>query len=229
MAKESAKIRREAYVAPRAGVRTDTARKRNTEAGLTEAQRKALGAQESRIRNFATERAVVVGEDGSVNPRGNPMIDSRGREVTHGSSSRVRLEPGRIPENSVLTHNHPSDGIGLAGRVGSAFSGADIRTAANRNLREIRAVTPNYTYSAKRPAGGWKFSGSAFNAEYERLYRKYIREYGQKTSDMLKRHGGISRRDVDVYNNRLNVVVAHRVMKELSAKYGFSYTRRRSS
>lgn len=223
MAGEAAKIRnRQAYEAPTVTIRTDRSRRQNTEAGLTSAQRAALTKEENRIRNYRTEHAVVIDEDGNVNPNGNPMVGN-------GTSSRVRIDSSKIPANSVVTHNHPSTGPGLAGQVGSAFSGQDIQTAANRNLREIRAVTPGYTYSAKRPANGWGFKGSDFNREYIRLYERYIQEDGAKITTMLRRNGGITRSDADTYNARLNTVTANRVMRELSAKYGFTYTRRRSS
>lgn len=148
---EAAKVRRQAYVTPTTSVKTDRSKRSNTEAGLTAAQRVALAREENRIRNYKTERAVVVDDKGNVNPSGNPMVDSRGNEVTSGSNNRVRLDSRKIPENSVLTHNHPTDNVGLAGRVGSAFSGNDIRTAVRRNLREVRAVTPNYVFPQRGP------------------------------------------------------------------------------
>ena len=233
---ESGRIRREAYVAPYARIRTDADAKRNTEAGLTREQRTALDNWESRNRNYKTERAAVVDENGNVNPRGNIMVrrDRYGRmvEATSGSGSRVFINPARIPENSVLTHNHPSNNAGIAGRVGQAFSGADLRIAVVTNAKEIRAVTPNYVYSIKRPAKGWTFDRS-IEYEADRLFERHYNQYLSQTRTMArnntKRGGTWTRDDEDVYRNRIMVTANDRMMQELARKYGFRYTRRRSS
>lgn len=43
----------------------------------------------------------------------------------------------------------------MAARIGNSFSLHDIEIAIKHNVREIRAVTPTYTYSISRPSRGW--------------------------------------------------------------------------
>lgn len=118
----------------------------NTEAGLTSAQSSTILSQEAAIRNLRDEQAVVVDDNGYV--------------VGHdfGRGARVRLSPQtmRNMKDNVFTHNHPRS-IGTTGvrSIGNSFSREDILTGISGDARELRAVTPRYTFSMKRPAGGW--------------------------------------------------------------------------
>ena len=85
-------------------------------------------------------------------------------------------------KDCVATHNHPG-GLQFAentwGRIGNSFSMEDIGLAIVSNLAEIRAVTPVYTFSLKRPANGWGVSYSEFTKGYKRLEKSVIKEIGQ--------------------------------------------------
>ena len=210
------------YQRPEERVKTDRSGKGQINAGLTPAQEKAVTDWENRNRNFKTEHTVVVDQNGRVNPNGPIQVGS-------GSSSRARVNPMALVENGVVTHNHPSNSVGIAGRVGVPLSGPDVRLAMKYNLSEIRAVTPNYTYSIRRPAGGWKGSYEAMNKEYNAIARREAMRMRDDTLRVLNANGGISRQDADVYNNRLNTLASHRALMELAKKYGFTYTRRRTS
>ena len=81
-------------------------------------------------------------------------VDSEGRKIwaKPGNEDTIIVDPDdRIKMmndgNCVLTHNHPV--------TGGPFSSADVLFAIKTNLKEIRAVGKDFTYSMQRPAGGW--------------------------------------------------------------------------
>lgn len=210
------------YQRPTTSVKTDHSGKGAINAGLTAAQHKAVTAWENRNRNYKTEHTVLIDENGTVNPRGPIQLGS-------GTSKKARVNPYALVPNGVLTHNHPSNNVGIAGRVGVPLSGADIKLAAKYNLSEVRAVTPNYTFSIRRPAGGWKVNPDVLNAEFNSIANREARGMAGTTTQLLQRSGGITRLDADIYNNRVNTLASHRAIQELARKYGFTYTRRRTS
>ena len=118
----------------------------NTEAGLTEAQKRTLSMQEEAIRQKKDEELVVIDDQGHV----------VGHDFGNGSSVSVSAQTKRNTKDNIVTHNHPA-AIGKKGvrSIGNAMSTADIRQAVGDDAREIRAVTPRYTFSMKRPANGW--------------------------------------------------------------------------
>ena len=149
---------RAAYVSPRVtSVKTDRSAKNNINGGLTEAQRAAVTAEETRVRKYKTEYAAVIDKDGKVTHR-----------VNSGNAHHVSFEgiPHSDFKDAVIIHNHPGKGqreaFGntLATRVGSPLSGQDLVFAAATDAAEIRATTYSgdgggYTYSVRRPKGGW--------------------------------------------------------------------------
>lgn len=218
MAKEAGRIKKAAYVSPSITVRTDTSRKSNTEAGLTEAQRKTLAAEESRIRTQNVEHGVVIDEDGKVVSR---HVGNRGA---------VNID---VKENSVVTHNHPGadlrdtesvygrNSTGIAGRVGRSFSAGDIRETINGNAKEVRAVTRTYTFSLKRPAGGWGISGAEAEREYRSILTKLVTDGKSVPAARTKAE------QVRDYA-RETTVLQHVATRELARRHGWRYTRRRN-
>lgn len=89
-------------------------------------------------------------------------LDSRGRVVMNkggqASSVSISQQEGLLLKDSIFTHNHPGGWKykeGTIGRIGNSFSTDDIRTAIKLDIKEIRAVTPHFTFTMKRPATGW--------------------------------------------------------------------------
>lgn len=80
------------------------------------------------------------------------VFNSKGDIVSSigGKGAQVVFDPKKIPANSILTHNHPRS-LGTNGirRIGNSFSSDDIRSAIKVNAKEMRAVTPTYTFSVK--------------------------------------------------------------------------------
>lgn len=149
------------YVAPAVtGVRNATLPKNDIDAGLTEAQRKAVRDEEGRVRPFTVEHASIIDKDGKVV-----------RRITNNNEHSVDFSgvPKDELKDAVITHNHPQRGqikaFGdtLATRIGSPLSAQDLAMAAKNDVAEMRATTfggngGGYTYSIKRPAGGWKIT-----------------------------------------------------------------------
>ena len=115
-----------------------------TEKGYTERMSKNILGKEREIRKNKDESLHVF------TASGNPVIQIQGK------GAAVRFNAKDVPQNSILTHNHPR-ALGKTGMraIGNSFSIDDIRTAVATNAKEIRAVTPTYTFSMKRPKGGW--------------------------------------------------------------------------
>ena len=232
------RTRKAAYEAPTATVRTDRSGRTNIDAGLTQAQKTALAREEARINRIpiGREETVVVDENGNVNPLGAPTLRSGTRRRGNATITYAEFDSRRVPADSILIHNHPGyigSAQGLASQVGNAFTGQDLETAATTNVKEIRAIAKGYTYSLKRPAGGWP-SGTAMKRDLDRLTQRYYTE----TMDSIRtrRLIGIASGRGDYYggdeeyarnvNDRANVMAKSRAMREVAKKYGLKYTRK---
>ena len=165
---------------------------------------------EQRIRlNKDFETGVVFDKEGNI------LVDKRGssRHVAFTKDECAKIK------DAILTHNHPGGwkfAEGKLGRVGNSFSADDIVMAIAYDLEEIRAVTPLYTFSLKRPKEGWginwkearKAYGSAKNSVDKSMYN-YFEKVG---------------REIENYT-RANAICYHLVMKRLAKKYGWEYTK----
>lgn len=162
---------------------------------------------ESRIRNNRDETAHVFDAKGNI------------VKTFVGKGAEVKIDTKGLPENTIITHNHPLS-IGEKGimRIGNSFSGMDIISAIRANAKEIRAITPTYTFSLKRPKGGWgitaKQAVNSYNQIYDKIYwdmYKYVRK----------------RNFSDTANDRARVTTHHDVVKELAKKYGWNYSKKK--
>lgn len=183
----------------------------------------ALANTEASIRNDLTESIYAFDKNGK-------LISSN----SAGTNHNVAIPKGYNYKDAVFTHNHPGSGLGnnIAGRIGRSFSGNDLAVAITHDAAEIRAVTKNYTYSLKRPKNGWGISSSkevlkiansikrrhdgVFNREYSRIMPKLNR--GEITSEYANQ--ALDRADVAGING---------VLRGVAKKYGWSYTRKKTS
>lgn len=188
----------------------------------------ALVKTEAKIRTMKTERIYA--------------FDKNGKEISHstkGKATETALPSGYNYKDAILTHNHPGKGLNnnIAGRIGRAFSGVDIATTIVKNAAEMRAVTKNYTYSMKRPNGGWGVSTRQQAMQIsDEIRRKrqtyYTREQGRIAS--VAYNGSIpdkSKRREWVMQalDRADVTSTNRALREVAKKYGWNYTRKRTS
>lgn len=136
-----------------------------------------------------------------------------------GKGAQVAYDPKDIPANSILTHNHPRS-LGATGirRIGNSFSVQDIVSAVNVNAREIRAVTPTYTFSVKRPKGGWGGSAKQVGDAFMKAHKEVQSEMHAYLNKTGWSDDSIARAETTHY---------HRVMQKMAKKYGWSYSKKR--
>lgn len=168
---------------------------------------KAVSDVESDIRqNKSHETGVLFNKDGNI------VIDKRG-----GSRSvQFTKDECLLMNDGIFTHNHP----GTWGysendimRIGNSFSIQDIALAVGNNLAEMRAVTPNYTFSMKRPDGGWGISVEElmklYNDENRNLRLEFTRRINKDTLTI----------------SQASATHFHILWKRLSKKLGFDYSK----
>ncbi|MCL2074039.1 MAG: hypothetical protein FWH18_08965 [Marinilabiliaceae bacterium] len=130
---------------------------------------------------------------------GNILLQNRGNETEAEAHATVNVE------NGILTHNHPN---------GGSFSDIDIQSALHFNQAEVRVVTDTYTYSMKRPYDGWGVSNRKMIREYKKELKKVSSEYSKRVKE-----GKIT-------SEEASIDTTHVVMKNLSKKYVWNYTRK---
>lgn len=155
-------------------------------------------------------------------------IDQDGRvwAQKRGGKSSVFWYRFEVPENGVLTHIHPitenvARGSDFYRSIGSPFSMQDLRFAADHNLAEIRAVTPNYTFSFRRPAGGWP-DYSSFEKNANAIIRRRKKEGRNYYEESWEGRYG------DQRLGRINITIYHRAAQDLAKLTGATYTRSRN-
>lgn len=183
-------------------------RKGATEEGYTKEMLKNIVGIEQRYRNNTDETLHIFSEDGK-------LVTSVG-----GKGAKVRFNPGLAPKDAILTHNHPLS-IGRKGvlAIGNSFSYDDIETATSMNVKEIRAVTPTYTFSMKRPKGGWNIGNST---SFKRQYKKMQNEINSELTAYLNKQGWSK-----TARERAAVTYNHKINTALAKKYGWIYTKKK--
>ena len=170
-------------------------------------------------RNILTrERDIRNNRDESLH-----FYDSSGDELVsyQGKGARVGNEAitSPLPSNAIITHNHPR-AIGKQGieAIGNSFSVEDLITAVRTNAQEIRAVTPTYTFSMKRPATGW---GATVREVYYAYHRteKFVRAKLEKYKDDVGT--GIAAR-------RARALHFHLINRQLAKEFGWIYSKKNS-
>lgn len=189
-----------------------TGRNDVTESGYTARMRRNVLGIEREIRQNDKEHLVAF------DAKGNRLF-----RVTQDNEGSVYVdgEQEELMNGAVVTHNHPSalkaNGVR---RIGNSFSGGDIASSIGLNVREIRAVTPTYTFSLKRPKGGWGVSAKQAAAEYNKIMFSTM----SKDYDYVK--GGKSRAEKESRNDRAMIRLQHSVVRTLAKKYGWEYTKK---
>lgn len=172
---------------------------------------------EEDIRKNKTFETAVVYDD-----VGNMVLRKKGKRY----SVSLTDNEIRLIKDKVLTHNHPGgwkNAAGTLGRIGNSFSRADVKTAISSDVAEIRAVTPLYTFSLRRPAGGWGMS----EAQFIRAYNDLMQEYERRLFAMYHKAKSVGLGNM--YAERVNATVNHLFWKEFSKKYGFEYVKTKSA
>ena len=169
-----------------------------------------LTAVENEIRmNKSYETGVLVDKKGKI------LIDKRGESFEVGFTKDETL----LMKDCVLTHNHPR-GWGFPenslGRVGNSFSIEDLTLAVAYDLAEIRAVTPNYTFSMKKPDKGWGVDWKTMKREYDKLEKKLLKE---NKSRIAKKTLTVQQATHTHY---------HILAQNIAKKYGWTYEKKKT-
>lgn len=189
-------------------VRVDYSVNHNTEAGMPEMQRKAVLAKEAQIRNNKDESTHIF------NDAGQEILKLQGKGNTVKVNKDQVAAIYRTMNNMVVTHNHPlSRGASGIRSIGNSFSRPDLMTSINGNVREMRAVSPRYIFSFKRPTGGWGMTGN----QASNLYTTAVKNVKAKGREYL------NQRNWDSESlERANGILNHQINKEfvrLAKKY----------
>lgn len=149
------------------------------------------------------------------------VFDDKGNIIVSfgGKGAQVKFEANKVPKDSILTHNHPR-GIGKTGlaSIGNSFSEQDILSAITTNAKEMRAVTPLYTFSLKRPKGGWGVDKKTFSKEWSKAHRETLRDFNNYISGSSNKKQAYE---------RANALHFHRVMQRVSKKFGWYYSKKK--
>lgn len=213
--------------------------KQNVDGGLTAEQKKSVHSYETQKRGMKTERVAA--------------FDKKGRKIAEsksGTGHHTALPLFRDYTDAVITHNHPKSGVpGYEERsraIGQSFSSTDIRTAIKNNAAEMRAVTEGYTFSMRRPEGGWNADADEvrdfIDAAVERhMGGKFKRTRSGKVlesasgSEWRKRElaymSNPTRENYKKYAtfyNHLWTAGINAALREAAKKYGFIYTRKKT-
>lgn len=167
---------------------------------------------EAKSVKLKNEKLTLIDEDGDV------IHEKRG---SRGSVSIDYATAYKMNESDsiTLTHNHP-------GEFGGTFSGADVNILTKYNLRAVRAVGKEGTYSLERTGNGQK--AASFNQDYGRLSDQTNRNLQSKHNDLKSKamRGDISvpeaNRQMQEYRTGLCNDM-HDWLSQNSAKYGYTY------
>lgn len=183
-------------------------RKGSTEKGYTNKMIQNIVGMEQKYRRNKDETLHVFNSNGDI-------VSSIG-----GKGAKVVFDGKKIPANSILTHNHPRS-LGKSGirRIGNSFSSDDIMSAISVNAKEMRAVTPTYTFSIKRPKGGWGVSADKVKRAYSYANMKVTKQMYKYLDQTKRNESSIARAEVTHY---------HKVMKILANKYGWDYSKKKN-
>ena len=165
---------------------------------------------ENEIRmNADYETGVLLDKKGKI------LLDKR------GEASRVGFSKAEIDmmKDGILTHNHPkgwSYPKNSVRRIGNSFSIDDFETAIVGDLAEIRAVTPHYTFSMKRPEKGWGVTKERFVKEYNKLDKKLLKENKARIANRT------------LTADQATVSHYHTLAQSIAEKYGWTYEKKKT-
>ncbi len=81
----------------------------------------------------------------------------------------------------------------------------------------MRAVTPTYTFSIKRPKGGWGVSADEATKAFADANRTVLKQGHNYLNQTKWNESNIARAEVTHF---------HKVMKMLAKKYGWDYSKK---
>ena len=157
-------------------------------------------------KNFET--GVAVDKDGKV------VIDKRGAKY----SVNFTRDECNLMKDCIFTHNHPRGWAADEKRwahIGNSFSIDDVSLAVFNDVAEIRAVTPLYTFSLKRPDGGWG------NFKNVKSFRQSLNKQNTKVREILL--DAVTKEYITP--EQASALHYHLLWKRVAKKQGWNYTK----
>ena len=184
----------------------------NTKTNLPEKMLATCQDIEAKTVNRKTEKMSLVDEEGNV------LTEKSG---TKGSVRFGGYETAHMGPTVTLTHNHPGD-------FGGTFSGADVDILTKYDLRAIRAVGKEGTYSLERTNDPVGMKQYTFNKDYAKQSNAVLRGLKSEFKTMQKKvwDGEISSEDANRHlaeyrTSQCNGL--HDWLTQNSASYGYNY------
>ena len=184
----------------------------NTTTNLPEKALATCRDIEAKTVTRKTEKMSLVDEDGNV------ILEKSGGK---GSVRFGGYETAHMGPKVTLTHNHPGD-------FGGTFSGADVDILTKYELRAIRAVGKEGTYSMERTSETTFSQAAVFNREYAKHSNKSIRSLKAEFKSMQKKvwDGEMSMDDANKHLAEFRTSQCNQLHDWLSqnaATYGYNY------
>lgn len=184
----------------------------NTTTNLPEKVLNVCRDVEAKTVNRKTEKMTLIDENGNI------VLEKSGTKgsVRFGGYERAHMGP-----TVTLTHNHPGD-------FGGTFSGADIDTLTSNDLRAIRAVGKEGTYSMERMSHTIGLKASMMNRDFAQQSNKVIRSLKSEHKKMQQKvwDGEISSEDANRHLAEYRTTQCnglHDWLTQNSASYGYNY------
>ena len=159
-----------------------------------------------------TEKMTLVNENGDI------ILEKSGGK---GSVSFGGYETAHMGPTVTLTHNHP-------GAFGGTFSGADVNILTKFDLRAIRAVGKEGTYSLERTSQTMGLKSSKFNMEYAQQSNKVVRNLKSEHKKLKTKviNGEVSvdaanKQIAEYRNSQCNEL--HNWLTQNASSYGYNY------
>jgi hypothetical protein len=170
-----------------------------TEAGYSAALARSVLNAEKGIKDNKNETAVI--------------FDENGKEVFRKEGTRTGVSyPGKYGTDRIMTHNHPGPD--------APFSSSDLRDAVKFNMKEMRAVSRNYTFSVKRPKGGW---GDVNPESVMRTYGSIKRQVAKEWAPRFEKVSSGAPMRKEYFKSQIEV------QNRLAKKYGWNFSYKKNS
>ena len=162
--------------------------------------------------NRKTEKMTLVDDDGNI------ILEKSGGK---GSVRFGGYETAHMGPTVTLTHNHPGD-------FGGTFSGSDVNILEKYNLRAVRAVAKEGTYSLERTSQATAMQAMSLNKDYGKQSNATIRNLKTEFKKMQDKvwSGEVSMDEANKHlaeNRTAQANKLHDWLSQNAASYGFNY------
>ena len=167
---------------------------------------------EAKTVNRKTEKMTLVDDDGNV------ILEKSGGK---GSVRFGGYETAHMGPTVTLTHNHPGD-------FGGTFSGSDVNILAKYDLRAVRAVGKEGTYSLERTSQATAMQAMSLNRDYGKQSNATIRNLKSEFKKLQDKvwSGEVSMDEANKHlaeNRTKQANKLHDWLSQNAASYGFNY------